>query len=84
MIHLNGDELKDFNSFYDSIENADPTVEVFGGACGLMIDPDSFRMWLSSDYWNLPRWDNVKSDELIDKGTKYPLDEKKLIFRAIS
>ena len=52
---LNGDKLKDVNTFYDSIEKGDPTVEVFGGVWGLTIDPGSSGMWLSSDYRNLPR-----------------------------
>ena len=76
-VKLNGDGLKDFNTFYDSIEKDDPAVEVFGGAWGLSVDPDPAGIWLSTDYWNVSRWENKKSDELIQKGTQYPTDEAK-------
>jgi len=41
-VKLNGDKLKHVNTFYDSIEKDDPTVEVFGGM-GINDRPRFFR-----------------------------------------
>ncbi|MBO8165314.1 MAG: oligopeptide ABC transporter substrate-binding protein [Brevibacillus sp.] len=65
---LNGGSLKEFNLFYDMIENDDPSVELFAGAWGLDSDPDPTGLWRSSDMWNFPRWYNEESDRLIEEG----------------
>ncbi|WP_282171853.1 oligopeptide ABC transporter substrate-binding protein [Cytobacillus firmus] len=74
---LNGGSLKDFNLFYDTIEADDPSVETFMGAWGLANDPDPAGIWLSTDKWNMWRWYNEKSDELIKKGVTFPEDASK-------
>lgn len=74
---LNGGALKDFNLFYDSIDADDPSVETFNGAWGLATDPDPSGIWLSTSNWNMQRWYNEKSDELIKAGVKYPEDASK-------
>ncbi|MDZ5470340.1 oligopeptide ABC transporter substrate-binding protein [Bacillus sp. 31A1R] len=74
---LNGGSLKDFNLFYDTIEADDPSVETFHGAWGLAADPDPAGIWLSTDKWNMWRWANEKSDELIKKGVQFPEDTSK-------
>lgn len=65
---LNGGSLKEFNLFYDMIQNDDPSVEVFMGAWGLASDPDPTGLWRSNDSWNFPRWYTEESDRLIIEG----------------
>ncbi|MFZ3589218.1 oligopeptide ABC transporter substrate-binding protein [Bacillus sp. DJP31] len=74
---LNGGALKEFNLFYDSIDADDPSFETFNGAWGLATDPDPSGIWLSTDQWNMQRWYNEKSDELIKAGVKFPEDKSK-------
>ncbi|WP_456275874.1 oligopeptide ABC transporter substrate-binding protein [Bacillus sp. AK128] len=74
---LNGGALKDFNLFYDSIDADDPTIETFNGAWGLATDPDPAGIWSSDSKWNMMRWYNEKSDELIAAGVKFPEDASK-------
>ncbi|WP_099159296.1 oligopeptide ABC transporter substrate-binding protein [Virgibacillus ndiopensis] len=64
---LNGG-LKEFNLFYDVVENDDPSVEVFMGAWGLASDPDPTGLWKKDDFWNFARWANEESDKLIEEG----------------
>ncbi|WP_018755783.1 oligopeptide ABC transporter substrate-binding protein [Paenibacillus terrigena] len=65
---LNGGALKEFNLFYDTIQNDDPSVETFMGAWGLASDPDPSGLWTEKDAWNFPRWVNAASDKLIADG----------------
>ncbi|WP_106495922.1 oligopeptide ABC transporter substrate-binding protein [Lentibacillus sp. Marseille-P4043] len=60
--------LKEFNLFYDVVENDDPSVETFMGAWGLASDPDPTGLWKEDDLWNYARWVNEESDKLIEKG----------------
>ena len=75
-VKLNGG-LKEFNTFYEFVENDDPSVEVFAGAWSLGTEPDPAGLWLSTDFWNFPRWNNPTSDELIKKAQGFPEDPSK-------
>ncbi|MNN97372.1 hypothetical protein D3C81_2165240 [compost metagenome] len=55
-VQLNGGQLKELNTFYEAVENDDPTVELFNGVWGLASDPDPSGLWRSKDLWNYPRW----------------------------
>lgn len=66
--NLNGGALKEFNLFYTTIQNDDPSVETFMGAWGLASDPDPSGLWRSVDVWNFPRWFTEESDRLIAEG----------------
>ncbi|MBU7317755.1 oligopeptide ABC transporter substrate-binding protein [Paenibacillus oleatilyticus] len=67
-VKLNGGALKEFNAFYDVVENDDPSVELFAGAWSLASDPDPKALWKSNVLWNFPRWNSAESDRLIDEG----------------
>lgn len=69
---LNGGALKEFNLFYTTIQNDDPSVETFMGAWGLASDPDPSGLWRSNDVWNFPRWFTAESDRLIAEGIGAP------------
>lgn len=80
---LNGGALKEFNLFYDTIENDDPSVETFMGAWGLSSDPDPSGLWRSNDEWNFPRWYTEESDRLIAEGIgekAFDFDTRKQIY----
>ncbi|QKY70569.1 oligopeptide ABC transporter substrate-binding protein [Lentibacillus sp. CBA3610] len=64
---LNGG-LKEFNLFYDVVENDDPSVETFMGAWGLASDPDPTGLWKEEDISNYARWVNEEADELVEEG----------------
>ncbi|CAM4434010.1 oligopeptide ABC transporter substrate-binding protein [Paenibacillus typhae] len=69
-VQLNGGKLKDLNTFYEAVENDDPTVEVFNGVWGLASDPDPSGLWRVSDLWNYSRWSSERSEELILEGVQ--------------
>jgi peptide/nickel transport system substrate-binding protein len=69
-VQLNGGRLKDLNTFYEAVENDDPTVEVFNGVWGLASDPDPSGLWRASDLWNYSRWSSERSEELILEGVQ--------------
>ncbi|WP_169713618.1 peptide-binding protein [Paludifilum halophilum] len=51
--------------FYEKVEKAE--YELFLAGWSLTPDPDPSGIWMSTDQWNFPRWENEKSDELIKK-----------------
>jgi len=67
-VKLNGGALKDFNTFYDSVEKDDKSVELFMGAWNMSSDPDPSGLWRINDYWNFPRWYSDESERLIKEG----------------
>lgn len=67
-VQLNGGSLKELNTFYEAVENDDPSVELFNGVWGLASDPDPSGLWRSSDSWNYTRWSSKRSEELIGEG----------------
>jgi len=66
-VKLNG-SLKDFNSFYDSVKQDDPSVEIFSAAWNMASDPDPSGVWRINDIWNLHRWYSDESERLIKEG----------------
>jgi peptide/nickel transport system substrate-binding protein len=44
-VQLNGGALKELNTFYDAVENDDPSIELFNGVWGLASDPDPSGLW---------------------------------------
>ncbi|MBY0009069.1 oligopeptide ABC transporter substrate-binding protein [Paenibacillus typhae] len=82
-VQLNGGKLKDLNTFYEAVENDDPTVEVFNGVWGLASDPDPSGLWRASDLWNYSRWSSERSEELILEGVQakaYDRDYRKQVY----
>ncbi|WP_235857576.1 oligopeptide ABC transporter substrate-binding protein [Paenibacillus albiflavus] len=67
-VKLNGGALKEMNTFYDLVENDDPSVELFMGAWIMASDPDPSGLWRSNDFWNFPRWFTPESEKLISEG----------------
>lgn len=67
-VRLNGGSLKEMNSFYDAVENDDPSIELFNGVWGLASDPDPSGIWREDDLWNYPRWSSERNEELISAG----------------
>ncbi|MBW4084829.1 oligopeptide ABC transporter substrate-binding protein [Paenibacillus sp. S150] len=67
-VRLNGGQLKELNTFYEAVENDDPSVELFNGVWGLASDPDPSGLWRATDLWNYPRFSSKRSEELIREG----------------
>ncbi len=67
-VRLNGGQLKDLNTFYEAVENDDPSVELFNGVWGLASDPDPSGLWREIDLWNYPRFSSKRNEELIREG----------------
>ncbi|WP_423801501.1 oligopeptide ABC transporter substrate-binding protein [Neobacillus sp. SAB-20_R2A] len=59
--------MVDFNLYYDQLEKADKSMEVFFGGWSTGADPDPTPLWGSKALWNYPRWVNPESDKLLDE-----------------
>ncbi|WP_284037498.1 oligopeptide ABC transporter substrate-binding protein [Neobacillus sp. 114] len=59
--------MVDFNLYYDQLEKADKSMEVFFGGWSTGSDPDPTPLWGSKALWNYPRWVNDESDKLLDE-----------------
>ncbi|GHH98480.1 oligopeptide ABC transporter substrate-binding protein [Neobacillus kokaensis] len=59
--------MTDVNLYYDMLEKADKSVEVFFGGWSTGSDPDPTPLWGSKALWNYPRWVNADSDKLLDQ-----------------
>lgn len=58
--------MTDVNLYYDQIEKADKSIEVFFGGWSTGTDPDPSGLWRSDALWNYSRWVSEKSDKLLD------------------
>ncbi|ASA26557.1 oligopeptide ABC transporter substrate-binding protein [Paenibacillus donghaensis] len=67
-VRLNGGALKDMNTFYEAVEQDDPSIELFNGVWGLSNDPDPSGLWRKQDLWNYPRWSSDRNEALIKDG----------------
>lgn len=65
---------RDFESHSDAVQK--DKVEMWLMGWSLVPDPDPSGIWGSKDNWNFPRWENKKSDELIQKA-RLELDREK-------
>lgn len=82
-VQLNGGSLKERNTFYEAVENDDPSVELFNGVWGLASDPDPSGLWRASDLWNYTRWSSKRSEELIREGVglkSYDIEYRKKVY----
>jgi peptide/nickel transport system substrate-binding protein len=59
--------MTDANLYYDMLEKADKSMEVFFGGWSTGADPDPTPLWGSEALWNYPRWVNEDSDKLLDQ-----------------
>jgi peptide/nickel transport system substrate-binding protein len=59
--------MTDANLYYDMLEKADKSMEVFFGGWSTGSDPDPTPLWGSKALWNYPRWVNADSDKLLDQ-----------------
>ena len=58
-------KMIDSNLYYDMLEKADKSMEVFYGGWSTGTDPDPSGLWTSTALWNYPRWVNEKNDQLL-------------------
>ncbi|CQR59144.1 oligopeptide ABC transporter oligopeptide-binding protein AppA [Paenibacillus riograndensis SBR5] len=82
-VRLNGGQLKDLNTFYEAVENDDPSVELFNGVWGLASDPDPSGLWREIDLWNYPRFSSKRNEELIREGVgikSYDKEHRKQVY----
>lgn len=59
--------LIDANLYYEMLENDEPELEVFFGGWGTGADPDPIPLWGKTEFWNLPRWVNEESEDLLQR-----------------
>ncbi|MED3623111.1 oligopeptide ABC transporter substrate-binding protein [Bacillus thermocopriae] len=59
--------MTDVNLYYDLLDKADKSMEVFFGGWSTGADPDPTPLWGSKYLWNYPRWVNEESDKLLDQ-----------------
>ncbi|KGX87339.1 oligopeptide ABC transporter substrate-binding protein [Pontibacillus litoralis] len=59
-------QMMESSLYYDSIEKDKKGIEVFFGGWSTGADPDPSALWKSDQLWNLPRWENEKSDQLLE------------------
>ncbi|CRK83471.1 oligopeptide ABC transporter substrate-binding protein [Neobacillus massiliamazoniensis] len=59
--------MVDYNLYYDQLDKADKSMEVFFGGWSTGSDPDPTPLWGSKALWNYPRWVNPESDKLLDE-----------------
>ncbi|MFF2446177.1 oligopeptide ABC transporter substrate-binding protein [Neobacillus sp. NPDC058068] len=57
--------MTDANLYYDMLEKADKSMEVFFGGWSTGSDPDPTPLWSSKALWNYPRWVNADSDKFL-------------------
>jgi peptide/nickel transport system substrate-binding protein len=67
-INVNMKAPRDVSAHYDAIDADDESLDMFLAGWGLSTDPDPSGIWLSTDKWNFPRWNNQESDALIKEG----------------
>jgi peptide/nickel transport system substrate-binding protein len=59
--------MTDANLYYDMLEKADKSMEVYFGGWSTGADPDPTPLWGSKALWNYARWVNPESDKLMDQ-----------------
>jgi peptide/nickel transport system substrate-binding protein len=59
--------MTDANLYYDQLDKADKSMEVFYGGWSTGADPDPTPLWGSKATWNYPRWVNTDSDKFLDQ-----------------
>lgn len=59
--------MVDYNLYYDQLDKADKSMEVFFGGWQTGSDPDPTPLWGSKALWNYARWVNPESDKLLDE-----------------
>ena len=60
--------LHDFNAFYDRVQNDDPAIDIYQAAWGTGTDPNPYGLYSKYTSFNLPRWDNEESEQLLAEG----------------
>ncbi|WP_042356484.1 oligopeptide ABC transporter substrate-binding protein [Bacillus rubiinfantis] len=59
--------MTDANLYYDMLDKADKSIEVYFAGWSTGSDPDPTALWSSKALWNHPRWVNEESDKLLDQ-----------------
>ncbi|MCM3767527.1 oligopeptide ABC transporter substrate-binding protein [Neobacillus niacini] len=59
--------MTDANLYYDLLDKADKSMEVYFAGWSTGTDPDPTGLWSSKTLWNHPRWVNEESDKLLDQ-----------------
>lgn len=59
--------MTDANLYYDMLDKADKSMEVYFAGWSTGTDPDPTGLWSSKALWNHPRWVNEESDKLLDQ-----------------
>ncbi|HWO75040.1 MAG TPA: oligopeptide ABC transporter substrate-binding protein [Bacillus sp. (in: firmicutes)] len=60
--------MTEVNLYYDMLEKADPSVEVFYGGWGTGTDPDPYDLYANDALWNYSRWVNEENQKLLEDG----------------
>lgn len=58
--------MTEVNLYYDKLDKADKSLEVFFGGWQTDSDPDPSGLWKSDAVWNYPRWVSEESDKLLN------------------
>ncbi len=66
-VKLVGGRLTEFNSFYDKVQNDDPSVDMFGGGWQLASEPSQNSMYGESAPMNYERFVTKKNTKLINE-----------------
>ena len=65
-VKLTGGRLIEFNSFYDKVQNDDPSVDVFMGAWSLSSEPSPQDLYSAKAPFNFSRFNTKENTKLIN------------------
>ena len=65
---LTNGRLIEFNTFYDMVENDDPSIDIYQGAWAVGTDVDPGGLYGPNASFNYPRYATEESNELIAQG----------------
>lgn len=66
-VKLTGGRLIEFNSFYDKVQNDDPSVDMFMGAWSLSSEPSPNDLYSKTAPMNYSRFVTKKNTQLLDE-----------------
>ncbi|GAA3634550.1 oligopeptide ABC transporter substrate-binding protein [Lactobacillus hamsteri] len=66
-VKLTGGRLIEFNSFYDKVQNDDPSVDVFMGAWSLSSEPSPQDLYSAHAPFNFSRFNTKENTKLLDE-----------------
>ena len=67
-VSLTNGRLIEFNTFYDMVENDDPSIDIYQGAWSVGTDVDPAGLYGPDASFNYPRYASEESTELLQQG----------------